>query len=57
MDIIAGLNTTAPCIAAFGVTRDNIADVKVIVQTDNLYLSIPCQPLFMFVLRVIIFLV
>ena len=43
--------------AAFGVTRDNIADVKVIVQTDNFYLSIPCQPLLMFVLRVIISLI
>jgi hypothetical protein len=35
-ECIAGLNTTAPCIAAFGVTRDNIADVKVIVETDNI---------------------
>ena len=40
--------------AAFGVKRDNIADVKVI---DNFYLSIPCQPLLMFVLRVIISLI
>ena len=39
MDIdecIGNLNTKAPCIAAFGITRDDIADVKVIVETDNI---------------------
>ena len=35
-ECIAGLNTTAPCIAAFGVTRDDIADIKVLVETDNI---------------------
>ena len=34
---MAGINTTAPCIAAFGVTRDNIADFKVVVETDNIF--------------------
>ena len=48
---------TAPCIAAFGVTHDDIADVRVIVEIDNSFsINNNCQHLFMFVLLGIIFL-
>ena len=43
MDIdecIGTFNTTAPCIAAFGITRDGITDVKVVIEKDNI-LPIP----------------
>ena len=39
-EALCSLPTTAPCVIAFGATRDTLSDVKVVVEKDNV-LSMP----------------
>ena len=39
-EAISSLEETAPCIVAFGETRDHISDVKVVIERTNV-LSMP----------------
>ena len=33
---INSLNITAPCIVAFGASRNNIEDIKIVIETDTI---------------------
>ena len=55
-EAISGLDETAPCVVAFGATRDSISDVKVVKENKILCPCVTSLQHFIFAFHFIMYL-